>query len=216
MQTSSRVRKPSLKTPFFCTRYEEFDLWFEGIGWDLRRTNAMMAGRENSRYADICGDDIGAMDGLGWEFLADPVCFTATAGDGRVVASAWVAPMQTEDKEIGCNLTYAVDEQFQGRSLAKLLSCLAFLACEQCHGGMMFANIECRSENAASLALAGALAFQPYPEGDFTMPVAGQPDEVPFLCLRADMDTLRQRAFDTLRAKNLNELLALIETARPA
>ncbi|MDB5756787.1 MAG: family N-acetyltransferase [Burkholderia sp.] len=215
MQTSSKANKPDPKTPFFCARYKEFDLWFEGIGWELPRTNAMMAGLENTRYADICGDDIGAMDGVGWEFLADPVCFTATTGDGRVVASAWAAPMQTEEKEVGCNLTYAVDAQYQGRSLAKLLSCLAFLACEQSHGGMTFANIECRSENHASIALAGSLAFQPYAEGDFTMPVAGRPDEVPFICLRADMDALRRRAFEALQEKKLTELLLLIQAAHP-
>ena len=215
MQTSIKATKPIPETPFFCARFEEFDLWFEGIGWDLPRTNAMMAGQENTRYADICGDDIAAMDGLGWAFLADPVCFTATTGDGRVVASAWAAPMQTEDKEVGCNLTYAVDAQYQGRSLAKLLSCLAFLACEQEHSGMTFVNIESRSENLASVALAKSLAFQPYPEGDFTMPVAGRPDEVSFLCLRADVDALRRRAFEALRKKNLTELLSLVRTAHP-
>ncbi len=214
MQTSSKARKPIPKTPFFCARFEEFDLCFEGIGWDLPRTNAMMAGQENARYADICGDDIAVMDGLGWAFLAEPVCFTATTGDGRVVASAWVAPMQTEEKEVGCNLSYAVDAQYQGRSLAKLLSCLAFLACEQEHGGMTFANIESRSDNHASLALAESLAFQHYPEGDFTMPMAGRPEEVPFLCLRADMDALRQRAFEALQDKHLTELLSLIQAAR--
>lgn len=215
MQTSSKAREPIPNPPFFCARFEEFDLWFEGFGWDLPRTNAMMAGRENTRYADICGDDIGAMDGVGWAFLADPICFTATAGDDRVVASAWAAPMQTEDREVGCNLAYAVDLQYQGRSLAKLLSCLAFLACEQDHVGMTFANVECRRENRASIALAGSMAFQAYPEGDFTMPVAGRPDEVPFLCLRADMDALRRRAFEALQEKNLTELLVLIQAARP-
>ena len=214
MQTSSKSRKPIPKTPFFCTRFEAFDLWFEGVGWDLPRTNAMMAGQENTRYADICGDDIALMDGLGWAFLADPVCFTATAGNGQVIASAWAAPMQTEDKEVGCNLTYAVDAQYQGRSLAKLLSYLAFLACEQEHADMTFANIESRSENRASIALAESMAFQPYPEGDFTMPVAGQPNEVPFLCLRADMEALRQRAFEALKENQLDELLSLIQAAR--
>src|SRR6476661_6148431 len=131
MQSTNRADRANSETPFFCACYRDFELWFEGMGWDLPRTNAMMAGQENGRYADICGEDIAAMDGLGWEFIAEPECFTATQGDGLVIAAAWAAPMRTEENQVGCNVTYAVDEHYAGRSLAKLLSCLAFLACDQ-------------------------------------------------------------------------------------
>lgn len=202
-------------TPFFCARYQEFDLWFEGMGWDLPRTDAMMAGRENTRYADICGDDIAAMEGLGWEFTAEPACFTATCGGSTlVIASAWAAPMRTEDKQSGCNLSYAVEAGYEGRSLATLLSCLAFLACDQQHRGMRFANIESRADNLASLALARSLGFARYPEGDFTMPVAGSADEVPFHCLRTDPGALRLRAHQILHDKGLGRLSALIPPVR--
>lgn len=201
-------------TPFFCARYQNFELWFEGYGWDLPRTNAMMLGRENTRYADICGDDIGAMAGEGWEFLAEPVCFTATHGNDRVIASAWAAPMRTEEDEVGCNLSFAVDEHYEGRSLARVLSCLAFLASLQVHQGMAFANIESRADNLPSLALARSLSFKPYPEGDFTMPVAGATAEVAFRCLRADRSILLSHAEQTLQEKNLHSLLALIRAAR--
>ena len=200
-------------TPFFCSRYQEFDLWFEGVGWDLPRTDAMMEGLENSRYADICGDDIAAMAGLGWEFIAEPICFTATDDSARVVAIAWAAPMRTEEGEIGCNLTYAVDERYQGRSLSKLLSCLAFLACDQTYRQMTFANIESRADNLASLALARSLGFVHYPEEDFTMPVAGGGEEVAFHCMRADMTGLRQCAFLVLKEKELHDLRMLIQSA---
>lgn len=202
-------------TPFFCSRYQEFELWFEGIGWDLPRTDAMIDGLENTRYADICGDDIGAMDGVGWEFIEEPMCFTATDDGARVIAIAWAAPMRTEEDEIGCNLTYAVDERYQGRSLSKLLSCLAFLACDQTYPSMTFANIESRADNQASLALARSLGFVRYPEEDFTMPVAGGSEEVPFHCLRADMTTLRLCAYLVLKEKKLHDLLMLIQNARP-
>lgn len=201
-------------TPFFCSRYQDFELWFEGTGWDLPRTDAMMDGLENTRYADICGEDIGAMVGVGWEFIAEPLCFTATDDSARVIAIAWAAPMRTEEDEIGCNLTYAVDERYQGRSLSKLLTCLAFLACDQAYPGMTFANIESRAENQASLALARSLGFVHYPEEDFDMPVAGGTKEVAFHCLRADMSTLRPCACLVLKERNLHDLVALIQKAR--
>jgi len=201
-------------TPSLCARYQDFELWFEGMGWDLPRTDAMMDGLENTRYADICGEDIAAMDGVGWEFIAEPVCFTATHGSDRVVASAWAAPMRTEEGELGCNLTYAVQQAYEGRSLARLLSCLAFLACDQNHPGMRFANIESRADNHASSMLARSLGFARWPEGDFTMPVAGSATDVAFHCLRADPDALRSAAYRTLRNKDLHALLSLIQAAR--
>ena len=210
MQNQEDAGQATTEQPFFCARYQDFDLWFEGMGWYLPRTNAMMAGQEDTRYADICGEDIGEMDGIGWEFIAEPVCFTATNSGGKVVASAWAGPMRTEEGEIGCNLTYAVDAQYEGRSLARLLSCLAFLGCDQLHGGMGFANIECRTDNHASIALAQAMTFEHYLEGDFTMPLAGGAGVAEFYCLRTGMDTLRRRAFRILREKDLNELLSLI------
>lgn len=203
MQNENGASSANGETPSFCARHQDFELWFEGMGWDLPRTNAMMAGLESTRYADICGEDIAAMDGVGWEFIAEPACFTATHGGSQVVASAWAAPMRTEENEVGCNLTYAVDERYEGRSLAKLLTCLAFLACDQQHRDMTFANIECRADNRASIALARSLGFDHDPEGDFTMPVAGAEDEVAFYCLRADPDLLRERAFQALRDKGL-------------
>lgn len=214
MRDKKKTRKPDPKTPFFCARYQRFELWYEGVGWDLKRTDAMMQGRENTRYADICGDDIGAMAGEGWEFIADPACFTATHGNDRVIASAWAAPMRTEENEVGCNLTYAVDERYEGRSLARLLACLAFLACDQMHAGMAFANIESRADNAGSLALAASLGFTPYAEGDFTMPVAGPTAEVAFRCLRVDRSILRFHAEQTLEKCGLHDLLWLIRKAR--
>lgn len=201
-------------TPFFCAAHHDFALWFEGVGWDLPRTDRMMAGQENGRYADICGEDVAAMDGLGWEFIADPVCFTATHGNADVIASAWAAPMRTEENAIGCNLTYAVDQRYGGRSLGKLLACLAFLAADQTHADMTFANIESRTDNHASLALARSLGFAHYADGDFTMPVAGRDTEVPFLCLRAGMDALRERAYRTLREMDLGALESLIRRSR--
>jgi len=214
MHSKKKADTVEAETPFFCARYQDFDLWFEGTGWDLQRTTAMMAGLENSRYADICGDDIGAMDGVGWEFIAEPVCFTATHGEAGVVASAWAGPIRTEDDEVGCNLTYAVDEGYQGRSLARLLSCLAFLACDQLYRRMTFANIESRADNHASIALARSLGFAHYPDEDFTMPVAGSTEEVVFHCLRADMTYLRQCAYLVLKGKKLSDLLTLIQAAR--
>lgn len=217
MGNQSGRKKQKATAPVLCARHRGFDLWFEGIGWDLPRTDRMMKGRENGRYADICGDDIGAMEGLGWEFIAEPICFTATHGDAAVIASAWVAPMRTEKNEVGCNLTYAVDEAYEGRSLARLLTCLAFLAADQTHAGMTFANIESRTGNLASLALARSLTFTHYPDGDFTMPVAGAAEEAAFQCLRADMDALRHCAYRTLEERGLGALLSLIRgAARPA
>jgi RimJ/RimL family protein N-acetyltransferase len=214
MRDKKKNRKPDTKTPFFCAQYQQFELWYEGVGWDLKRTDAMMQGRENTRYADICGDDVGAMAGEGWEFIADPVCFTATHGNDRVIASAWAAPMRTEEDEVGCNLTYAVDERYEGRSLARLLACLAFLACDQMHAGMDFANIESRVDNTASLALARSLGFTLFAEGDFTMPVAGAAAEVAFRCLRVDRSILRFHAERTLEKYGLLDLLSLIRRAR--
>jgi hypothetical protein len=214
MRAKKSTGNGPVATPFLCARYRDFDLWFEGTGWDLPRIDAMVAGQENGRYADICGDAIAAMSGVGWQFLADPVCFSATHGNSSVIASAWAAPMRTEDGEIGCNLSYAVDAAYEGRSLARLLSCLAFLACEQIHRGMTFANIESRADNAASLALARSLGFIHCPEEDFTMPVAGQAEEVAFHCLRADMASLRQCAYLRLKQNGLGALQSLIEQAR--
>ena len=216
MHDITKAGKADHRTPFLCARYQDYALWFEGMGWDLPRTDAMMAGRENTRYADICGEDIAAMEGLGWEFTDEPVCFTATCGCSALVfASAWAAPMRTEDKQAGCNLSYAVDAGHEGRALATLLSCLAFLACDQQHRGLRFANIESRADNLASLALARSLGFAPYPEGDFTMPVAGRADEVPFHCLRAEPEALRLRAHRILQDKGLGRLSALIPPVRP-
>jgi hypothetical protein len=210
MQDKEQADQANTGKPFFCARYQDFDLCFEGMGWDLPRTNAMMDGLENTRYADICGDDIAAMDGLGWEFIAEPVCFTATDRSGKVVACAWAAPMRAEDGAVGCNLSYAVDAHYEGRSLARLLSCLAFLGCDRVHGGMGYVNIESRADNHASIALARAMAFERYPDGDFTMPLAGGAGEAAFYCLRAGVGALRQRALEILREKNLPELLSLI------
>ncbi len=78
MGNQSGRKKQKATAPVLCARHRGFDLWFEGIGWDLPRTDRMMKGRDNGRYADICGDDNGAMEGLGWEFIAEPICFTAT------------------------------------------------------------------------------------------------------------------------------------------
>jgi len=76
---------------------------------------------------------------------------------------------------------------------------------------MTFANIESRADNQASIALARSLGFVHDPENDFTMPVAGAPDEAAFHCLRADMDVLRQRASQALRKSGLHEVLSLMQ-----
>lgn len=207
------IRQENNATPVVWARYSDFDICFEGSGWELPRTDRMMEGLENSRYADICGDDIAAMDGLGWQFIADPVCFTATGQDGIVIASAWAAPMRTEDMQTGCNLTYAVDEKYEGRSLAKLLTCLAFLACDQLHRHMTFANIESRVDNQPSIALARSLGFVAYPEGDFTMQVSGTGEEVAFHCLRIDREAFRRSARHILQKRNLGALLDMTTTS---
>ena len=213
MQNNINIVHGNTQTPVLCTRYDDFDIYFEGYGWELPRTDMMMDGLENSRYADICGEDIAAMDGLGWEFIADPICFTATHQDSTVIASGWAAPMLTEDGQTGCNLTYAVDEKYEGRSLAKLLTSLAFLAADQVHPQMKFANIECRVDNQPSIALARSLGLISYPEGDFSMPVSGTGEEVAFHCFRADIEEFRHSARHTLQKKNLGELLVRATTS---
>lgn len=217
-QTADETEDPGVRhsrqAPVFCARQEDFDIWFEGHGWDLPRPDAMMAGQENSRYADICGEDIAAMADSGWHFIAEPVCFTATREGMAVIASAWAAPMRTEDGHTGCNLSYAVDQRYEGRSLAKILTSLAFLASAQVHQRVAFANVECRAGNLPSIALARSLGLAPYPDGDFTMPLSGTTEEAAFLCFRASPGVVRHAAYQTLHDKNLRELLGLIKAAR--
>ncbi|SNT35654.1 hypothetical protein SAMN06265795_12832 [Noviherbaspirillum humi] len=214
MQDSTQIDEASQAAPVPCARWDGFEICFEGYGWALPRPGAMMAGEENGRFADICGDDIQGIADTGWQFLAEPVCFTAVA-DGKVTACAWAAPMQTEDGGVGCNLSYAVDADHEGRGLAKLLTCLAFLACDQLHPEMDFANIESRADNLPSAALARSLGFLHCPEEDFSMPVAGG-NEVDFLCFRIDTGALRAASHQALENRNLHGLLALIRANTPA
>ncbi|WP_164931891.1 GNAT family N-acetyltransferase [Janthinobacterium sp. 17J80-10] len=202
--------------PVLCARHEGFDICLEGYDWELSRPDKMMEGLEDSRYADICGTDILAMAGVGWQFIADPVCFTAANQEKEVIASAWAAPMRTEDKHTGCNLTYAVDAKYEGRGLAKLLTAFAFLAADQMHPGMEFGNIECRTDNEGSIALATALGFMRYPEGDFSMPTVSAPKEIAFYGFRMEIDALRRSAHQVLEKKNMLAVLPLIQRTVPA
>lgn len=202
-----------MKTPVLCTCYNGFDIYFEGYGWELPRTDQMMDGLEESRYADICGEDIGAVADEGWQFMAEPVCFTAANKSGKVVAIAWAAPMRTEEKSIGCNLTYAVDVEYEGRGLAKLLTALAFLAADPMYPKMQFANVESRIDNQGSIALVTSFGFNRYPDGDFTMPISGGAKEAAFYGFRMSIEAFRQAAYLTLEQKNLIELLDLIKNS---
>jgi len=200
-----------MDAPVLCARYDRFDIYFEGYGWDLPRTSKMMENLEESRYADICGTDIAGMADVGWQFTAEPVCFTAENNRGNVVAIAWAAPMRTEDKRTGCNLTYAVDAQYEGRGLATLLTAIAFLAADQLHPQMRFANIECRTDNKGSIAVAKSLGLARHPEEDFSMPVSGKRKKVAFYCFRKKINKCRQSALRVLEKKNMDELLRLIK-----
>ncbi len=205
-----------MNTPVLCASYNGFDIYFEGYGWELPRTDQMMDGLEESRYADICGEDIDAISDEGWQFIDEPVCFTAANKSGRVVAIAWAAPMRTEDKSIGCNLTYAVDAQYEGRGLAKLLTALAFLAADPLHPKMQFTNVESRTDNLGSIALVESFGFARYPDGDFTMPISGGTKDVEFYGFRMNIDEFRLAAHRTLEQKNMHELLGLIKTSASA
>lgn len=215
VQNNINVEDGNKGTPVLCAKYDGFDICLEGYGWELSRTDKMMEGLENSRYADICGADIQTMAGVGWQFIADPVCFTAANQERTVIASAWAAPMCTEDKHTGCNLTYAVDKKYEGRGLAKLLTAIAFLAADQMHQEMKFGNIECRSDNEGSIALARSFGFMPYPEGDFLMPTSNATEGIAFYGFRMNIDELRRSAHQTLEKKNMLESLGLIQRNAP-
>lgn len=187
--------------PVLIAHYGALDVYFEGESWSLPRTDRMLAPRAETRYADICSEAIQEIADIGWQFTHEPLCFTAATKAGRVVAIGWAAPIRTEEGEIGCNLSYAVEARYEGRGLATLLSAIAFLACAERHPSIRFANIECRADNGRSVGVAQALGLRRYRQGDFSMTEAASGTDIPYLCFRKSTESCRRQAARLLQER---------------
>jgi RimJ/RimL family protein N-acetyltransferase len=132
-------------------------LYFEGR--QLFSTRIFELVREDPRrFKDIVSPGHDVMKRAGWRYANGAACFTAQQGD-RIVAVASAARIVAREYRNGCNLGYAVTRQFEGRGLAKLLVAHAYIALYSEHPDIDFVQVQTRSDNRRSLALASSLGL---------------------------------------------------------
>lgn len=126
------------------------------------------------RYRDLIGPDIHlVMRHTGWTFVGYPAIATCTREtDGFVAAVGWCAPIRWIDGKPGLNLSYACHPDFAGQGLATLAVLRSFASyLEDVPSAVEWTvNIQCDSQNHASIALARKLAFEPNGHAEFAVP----------------------------------------------
>lgn len=136
------------------------------------------------RYSDMLGDDaVRARRVLPWCFASHPMSVGVFASGGHLVAIAYAtlirvrrhqrlqAPNDTEASLTGVNLSYAVHSDYEGKGLALLASCLVIKAASQQWPTLDHrhtVNIQTKTNNAPSMALAERLGASVCPEADFS------------------------------------------------
>ncbi len=140
-------------------------------------------------YADLIGPNIGdVMRRVGWKYVGACTrvdAFLPSAGRDatpRVVATGWAGPIRALDGTPGINISYGVGASHRGAALSRLLAYCAVAECmaHQVLAGAplpTFVNIQARTTNAASLAVASSLGVSACPEAGFIVPERGQPVE---------------------------------------
>lgn len=176
----------------------------ESDGFDMPFLRGL-AEHQIAAYDDLVGPHIGSvMQEVGWYFIDEAVRVDAWAADAQrldstsVIGSAWAALIRMKDTgKIGLNLSYGIAQEHAGRGLARLLAACAALECMAApvHPLMQatFVNIQARSTNLASLAVARSLGVPNHPAAAFRfdLPDGSHTDYVgfrePILPFRARM-----------------------------
>ncbi|HEX7929910.1 MAG TPA: hypothetical protein VF470_03260, partial [Sphingomicrobium sp.] len=147
-------------------------------------------------YVDLIGPDIGnIMANVDWHYSGALVRVDAFLPDesktapeaGRMIASAWAGPIRAADGSRGINLSYAVAPAHRGVGLGRLLAYCAVAECvaNQALKGErspQFVNIQARTSNGPSLAVAMSLGVPACDAAAFTVR-AGR-EQIPFVGFR--------------------------------
>lgn len=140
------------------------------------------SGASRAAYDDLIGPNIAAvMTRVGWRYAGGMLRMNAVSAtaDPRIVASSWAGTIRSRDGARGINISYGVGPLHRGAGLSRLLAYCAVAECmahQVLEGAPLptFVNIQARTTNAASLAVARSLGVPACPEADFIVPEDGR------------------------------------------
>lgn len=130
--------------------------------------------RDDVRYADIFGPDLKyIMPAMKWKFKPNPNNVGILIFDDEMNIAAATATLNliSHNTDVGCNLSYAVKKDYEGRGLAKIASAICihtFYELNKCPE--LFVNIQYRSTNERSAALANKLGTKNEPGRQLSIP----------------------------------------------
>ncbi|OUM04462.1 hypothetical protein [Variovorax sp. JS1663] len=140
------------------------------------------SGASRVAYDDLIGPNIAAvMARVGWRYDGSMLRMNALSATAarRVVASGWAGTIKSRDGARGINVSYGVAASHRGAGLSRLLAYCAVAECmdhQVLEGAPLptFVNIQARTTNAASLAVARSLGIPACPEASFIVPEDGR------------------------------------------
>ncbi|NEX63900.1 GNAT family N-acetyltransferase [Noviherbaspirillum galbum] len=169
--------------------YRGFVFNLEGRRLFPRLVQAMIWGNSR-RYADLLGPGHAVMQAAGWrEADGMPVCVSAMHG-GRIAGVAWARRIILGNDELGCNLSFAVHPELEGRGVARLATAFAFELLYRERPRPVVANVQTREANHRAIALARSLGFHAPRLARVPAPLSGEAEGPPFITLRADAAAL--------------------------
>lgn len=153
-------------------RYPTFDITFA----------QQESGASRAAYDDLIGPNVAAvMARVGWRYDGSMLRMNALSATAApwVVASGWAGTIRSRDGARGINVSYGVAQSHRGAGLSRLLAYCAVAECmahQVLEGAPLptFVNIQARTTNAASLAVARSLGVPACPEAGFTVPEEGR------------------------------------------
>lgn len=199
--------------PQVIAHYEDCAILSTGREFFNEYAHDLMRGQYEGRYADLCGPDIAKVIPLvGWYYIGKPVCLAAVDDQGKTIGMGWCAPVRGDNGQIGANISYAVDSEWEGRGLGKLLSAMAFEIHDLTDDRSRFVNIQCRASNSTATAIAKSFGMAPHEDGGFSVVLGKQ--RVAYQGFRMDVEGFRDVAGQTLVRRGQHALLADIDQAR--
>ncbi|VTU44127.1 hypothetical protein [Variovorax sp. RA8] len=158
-------------------RYPTFDITFA----------QQESGASRAAYDDLIGPNIAAvMARVGWRYDGSMLRVNAMSVTAlpatlapRVVASGWAGTIRSRDGARGINVSYGVAQSHRGAGLSRLLAYCAVAECmahQVLEGAPLptFVNIQARTTNAASLAVARSLGVPACLDAGFLVPQGGR------------------------------------------
>lgn len=186
--------------PELIGHYNEIAIFFEGRRLFSQRTQELVW-TNTRRFADVIGPGHDAINRAGWRNTSmAPFCFTGGTNH-HLVAAAWATQIRTDDGTPGCNLAYAVLEQAEGIGLAKLLTALAFEALYQETRAISFVNIQARTSNHKSAALARSFGMRKVPQATFQAVKAGSSTAMEYYTYRLSAGHFAETAAQVTRER---------------